>query len=257
RTSRPDPRRHQLQNQPAVTNSLIYTGSTVIWNKYAYNAGTLLSQHHLPHVLRQRHTMRYEGVVGPLNRWVDGVRASTNESVPYFDPRAATQGAEVLILLQDPSGEAQFGSGFISRDNNDPTAHNSTLAAEAGHLAYSKSLHWNVVPWWVENPAFPSRTQAAEARRAAPLLAELLNLLESRPKVVLLLGKQAQRAWSQLLSKASPEIQKLPVIPGPQPQSARLQQGRRGHRHTQQGTAGRSLCTSRSNVPRKRWAIAN
>lgn len=52
------------------------------------------------------------------------------------------QGAEVLVLLQDPSGEAQLGSGFISRDDNDPTAHNSTLAAEAGDLAYSKSIHY-------------------------------------------------------------------------------------------------------------------
>lgn len=191
--------------------------STVIWNKHAYNAGTLLSRHHLPHVLQQRQETRYEGVVGPLNKWVDEVRVSTNESVPYFDPRAATQGADVLVLLQDPSGEAQLGSGFISRDNNDPTAHNSTLAAEAGGLPYSRSLHWNVVPWWVANPAFAPRTLAAEARRAAPLLAELMGLLESHPKVVLLLGKQAQAAWSQLLLRASPELKGLPVIAAPHP----------------------------------------
>lgn len=191
--------------------------STVIWNKHAYNAGTLLSQHHLPHVLQQRQATRYEGVVGPLNKWVDEVRVATRESVPYFDPRAATQGADVLVLLQDPSGEAQLGSGFISRDNNDPTAHNTTLAAEAGGLPYSRSLHWNVVPWWVANPAFPQRTLAAEARRAASLLAELMELLESRPKVVLLLGKQAQAAWSQLLLTASPELKSLLVITAPHP----------------------------------------
>jgi uracil-DNA glycosylase len=191
--------------------------SRVIWNKHAYNAGTLLSRHHLPHVIQQRQERRYEGVVGPLNRWVDEVRVSTNESVPYFDPRSATQGADVLVLLQDPSGEAQLGSGFISRDNNDPTAHNSTLAAEAGGLPYSRSLHWNVVPWWVANPVFAPRTLAAEARRAAPLLAELMDLLESRPKVVLLLGKQAQAAWSQLLLKASPELKSLHVIAAPHP----------------------------------------
>lgn len=121
--------------------------SKVIWNKHAYKAGTLLSRPHLPHVLQQRQDIKYEGVVGPLNKWVDQVRVSTKESVPYFDPRAATQGADVLVLLQDPSGEAQHGSGFISRDNNDPTAHNTTLAAEAGGLPYSRSLHWNVVPW--------------------------------------------------------------------------------------------------------------
>ncbi|WP_350005793.1 uracil-DNA glycosylase [Pseudarthrobacter sp. WHRI 8279] len=191
--------------------------STVIWNKHAYNAGTLLSRHHLPHVLQHRQETRYEGVVGPLNRWVDHIRVSTQESVPYFDPRAAAEGADVLVLLQDPSGEAQLGSGFISRDNNDPTAHNSTLAAEAGGLPYSRSLHWNVVPWWVANPSFAPRSLAAEARRAAPLLAELMDLLETRPKVVLLLGKQAQEAWSQLLLGASPELKGLPIIEAPHP----------------------------------------
>lgn len=123
--------------------------SRVIWNKHAYNAGTLLSPHHFPQVLHHRQEIRYEGVVGPLNKWVDEIRVSTKENVPYFDPRAATQGTDVLVLLQDPSGEAQLGSGFISRDNNDPTAHSTTLAAEAGGLSYSRSLHWNVVPWWV------------------------------------------------------------------------------------------------------------
>ncbi|MFM9432226.1 uracil-DNA glycosylase [Arthrobacter sp. MP_2.3] len=161
--------------------------------------------------------MKYEGVVGPLNRWVDALRASTGESVPYFDPRAATQGVHVLVLLQDPSGEAQLGSGFISRDNNDPTAHNSTLAAEAGGLPYSRSLHWNVVPWWVANPAFPPRSLTGEARRAAPLLAELMDLLGSPPKVVLLLGKQAQKAWSSMLLDAPPELRALPTVKAPHP----------------------------------------
>lgn len=191
--------------------------STTIWNKHAYNAGTLLSRHHFPHVLRHRQENRYEGVVGPLNKWVDEVRVSTKESVPYFDPRAATEGADVLVLLQDPSGEAQVGSGFISRDNNDPTAHNTTLAAEAAGLSYARSLHWNVVPWWVANPDFAPRPLAAEARRAAPLLAELMDLLESPPKTVLLLGKQAQAAWSQLLLNASSELKRLPVIEAPHP----------------------------------------
>lgn len=191
--------------------------STIIWNKHAYDARTLLSPHHLPQVLRHRREIRYEGVVGPLNKWVDEVRASTKESVPYFDPRAATEGVDVLVLLQDPSGEAQLGSGFISRDNNDPTAHNTTLAAAASGLSYVRSLHWNVVPWWVANPEFAPRSLAAEARRAAPLLAELMDLLESPPKTVLLLGKQAQTAWSQLLLNASSELKRLPVIGAPHP----------------------------------------
>nr|WP_247040382.1 uracil-DNA glycosylase family protein [Arthrobacter rhizosphaerae] len=44
-----------------------------------------------------------------------------------------------------------------------------------------------------------------------------MELLESRPKVVLLLGKQAQAAWSQLLLRASPELKSLLVITAPHP----------------------------------------
>ena len=191
--------------------------SRIIWNKHAYSAGTILSQHHLPHVLEQRQAMRYEGFVGSLNQWVDELRATTGESVPYFDPRAATEGVSVLVLLQDPSGEAQLGSGFISRDNNDPTAYHTALAAEAGGLPYSRSLHWNVVPWWVANPAFTPRSLTAEARRAAPLLAEFMDLLGTPPKVVLLLGKQAQNAWSSLLLTAPPELHLLHTLVAPHP----------------------------------------
>lgn len=39
-------------------------------------------------------------------------------------------------------------------------------------------------------PDLGPRTLTAEARRAAPLLAELMDLLESRPKVVLLPGSR-------------------------------------------------------------------
>ncbi|WP_372489766.1 uracil-DNA glycosylase family protein [Arthrobacter rhizosphaerae] len=56
-------------------------------------------------------------------------------------------------------------------------------------------------------------------RHAGPLPCwqSLMELLESRPKVVLLLGKQAQAAWSQLLLRASPELKSLLVITAPHP----------------------------------------
>jgi uracil DNA glycosylase len=44
-----------------------------------------------------------------------------------------------------------------------------------------------------------------------------MDFLETRPKVVLLLGKQAQEAWSQLLLGASPELKGLPIIAAPHP----------------------------------------
>lgn len=126
-----------------------------VWNTLADRRGELLSRDLAPDIHAERWARRYDGTIGELNRWVDHVRDTTYENIPYFDPAAATEGARVLVLLQDPSGEAEDGSGFISKHNNDPTAHNTYLATDRARLDYAISLHWNVVPWWVANPAKP------------------------------------------------------------------------------------------------------
>lgn len=138
---------------------------------------------------------RYEGHAGRLNRWVDDVRANTGESIPYLDPNAATDGVRILMLFQDPSGPADGESGFISRDNNDRTAHNYCEATAQSAVPYESTLNWNVVPWWsTKNPAFPDRTVTKEAPRAAPYLAEFIQLLDAPPRVIVLSGNKAQTA---------------------------------------------------------------
>jgi len=129
---------------------------STLWNKLAHSRNELLSTEHSPRVLEARRAQTHQGKIGQLNRWVDELRITTNEQIPYFDPAAARDGARVLILFQDPSQEAEAGSGFISRHNNDPTARNAYLAADKAGLTYDYSLHWNVVPWWVNNPQSPS-----------------------------------------------------------------------------------------------------
>lgn len=176
-----------------------------LWNKRAFERSELLSPEHAPDVLAARRAKIYDGQIGRLNRWVDTVRASTGEDVPYFDPASAGRGPRVLLLLQDPSGEASAGSGIISRHNNDPTAANLNLAAEAAGLSYENSLHWNVIPWWVGNPAKEARTLRAEATRARPYLSQLLHLLSTPPSAVVLVGGQAQAAWQALTVTELPD----------------------------------------------------
>lgn len=101
-----------------------------LWNKRAYQNGTLLSREYLPHVLAARKAVPYDGHVGERNGRVEQTR---------IDPRAASYGVDVLVLLQRPSGEASDGSGFIRRDNYDPTASNSTIVAEDTGLLSSRS----------------------------------------------------------------------------------------------------------------------
>src|SRR3954470_17932431 len=105
-----------------------------VWNALAHQRGELLSRDLAPDVHAERWARPYDGMIGELNRWVDHVRGTTYENLPYFDPASAGQGARVLVLLQDPSGEAEEGSGFVSKHNNDPTAHNTYIASERAKL---------------------------------------------------------------------------------------------------------------------------
>lgn len=195
-----------------------------IRNRLAYERGELLDDEHCPGVLAERRARRYAGAVGPLNRWVDGLRPTTRERVPYFDPAAAGDGAHVLVLLQDPSARAATGSGFVSRHNNDPTAHNAYRAAERAGLSYDVSLFWNVVPWWVADPArrAPGRTLASEAVRARPHLARLFGLLDPAPRTIVVAGRHAARAWAHLVRDGLPEpVRDATVLhcPHPSPQA--------------------------------------
>lgn len=188
-----------------------------IENRIAYGRGELLSLRFAPENVAERLERRYDGVVGGINRWVDDVRGRTGEKVPYADPEAGANGIGALMLFQDPSEAAESGSGFISRHNNDPTARNAYEAHELAGIEYSRILHWNVVPWWAsKNPAFPGRTAQNETPRAAPFLAELLELID--PAVVVVSGGAAQRAWKTAASRGLPaHCANLPVLTCPHP----------------------------------------
>jgi hypothetical protein len=189
-----------------------------VWNELAEKRGELLSRDLAPDVHAQRWARRYDGMVGELNRWVDHVRDTTYENLPYLDPASAGRGARVLVLLQDPSGDAEEGSGFVSKHNNHPTAHNTYIATERAKLGYDISLHWNVVPWWVANPAKPVRSLEKEAVRAQPYLAALLARLDPPPTEVVLLGRPAARAWTRLTRVGLPDgLRGVTVARAPHP----------------------------------------
>ncbi|MTE17026.1 uracil-DNA glycosylase family protein [Nocardia aurantiaca] len=165
-------------------------------NHMAYERGELLSRRVTPRNVEARLAGRYDGPIGELNRWVDEVRATTGESIPYFDPCAASREAKVLMLLQDPSSAADGESGFISLHNNDQTAHNIYKLCEETSLSYAEYVPWNVVPWWVANPAKGRRNFKTEASRARPYLEAVVDLLPGDLAAVIVMGKsQTWPAW--------------------------------------------------------------
>ena len=177
-------------------------GAGTVWNPKAHDRGELLSAELAPAVVARRWAARYEGQAGAVNRWVDHVRATTYENVPYADPASATAGARVLLLLAEPGRDAEDGPGFVSLHDNDPTATNLYRAAERARLDLAITLLWHVVPWWVANPARPPRDVLREAAtRAGPYLEQCVDLLDPAPSEVVLLGRPAQKAWDRLVRR--------------------------------------------------------
>lgn len=129
--------------------------------------------------------------------------------VPWFDPAESGVESRVLVILEAPgpmtnADNSRPGSGFISVDNDDPTAENTWRArAEAG--LNSGVLHWNIVPWYLGTAA--RKPNAVELADGA---AELLELMRVLPNLdtVLLAGEYAKKGWSRHLARSlrRPEV---------------------------------------------------
>ena len=205
-----------------------------IWNRPAYEAGLLLDEHEVPGSVQARRRRLDEPHVAGLTTFVREVGRREGEQVPDVDPESGGSGATVLVLLQDPSRAAAYGSRFISIHNNDATARNSYLAYRATGLDYARALHWNVVPWWVKDPnrhdAVVPRTLEKQARRSRPYLREFVSLLPDL-RVVLLLGEHAQAAFHAADLDLGVEVLSAPH-PSPLAWNKSASDGRKNREHT-------------------------
>jgi hypothetical protein len=172
--------------------------SVLVHNRIAAEAGTLLDEHLAPGSIADRRSQLEQPHIRELESWARDLGSRADESIPSFDPRSGGVRASVLVLREEPRCLAGQGSGFVSIDNNDFAAQHTSIAHGSGGLDYADAVHWNIVPWWVRNPdaaaAGGRRTLLVQTRRAREDFLELLDLL-TEVRVVLLLGKQAQRAW--------------------------------------------------------------
>ncbi len=110
-------------------------------------------------------------------------------AVPDFDPLDGGGGARLLLVLEKPGPGAVLpgGSGFVSRDNPDPTAR--TCRAALDGIPRAGVVIWNAVPWW-------NGTMAVRAGERRDGLAELPALLALLPGLcaAILAGRAAQSA---------------------------------------------------------------
>lgn len=165
----------------------------------------LLDDKHNPGEIARRRGLIDSPPVDRLNDYVRRIRAGHGDdpTVPWFDPLGGGERAKVLLLLQDPSEVAATGSGFISPDNNDRTAHNTTVACQNANLTAEDRVHWNIYPWWVNDKGQDSsratETRYETMRRATPFVHELIEQLLPNLKVVVLMGNDAAEGWQRYL----------------------------------------------------------
>ena len=137
----------------------------------------------------------------PLNEYVAGLRKKRpGVEVPDFDPLDGGVDATILFLFEKPGPmtsttgtRTRTGSGFISRDNDDPTAKNTLMFMREAEIPRKSTVTWNVVPWWDGT----TKVTAADLREGAEETKRLTKLLP-KLRVVVFVGKKALRARPHL-----------------------------------------------------------
>ena len=155
--------------------------------------------------------MLYLPHIAPLTNYVEELRQARAGDVPYFDPLDGGVAAKLLFLFEKPgpmTSARRGGSGFISRDNDDPTAEATfRFMAQAG-IRRDITVIWNVVPWWNETRKVTGR----ELREGIRCVRELITLLPSLVGVVMV-GNNAARAGDHLAEAGLPLFQSFHPSP--------------------------------------------
>jgi len=159
-----------------------------------------------PEVRKDRLEMLQRPHVAPLTSFVHEIRTERSsqadagdfrpEHVPYFDPMDGGVLATALFLAEAPGPKA-VTSGFVSRNNPDQTAKNTFLMQREAGIDRTKTVRWNIVPWYIGDG---QRIRAATARDlldGGPYLTRLLRLLP-QVKIIILLGRKSQAGWDAI-----------------------------------------------------------
>lgn len=141
----------------------------------------------------------------------DKLRSYGCGEVPSFDPMNGGISSQLLFLFEKPgpmtsSEGTQLGSGFISPDNDDPTAEATFNFIASSGIPREMAVFWNIIPWW-------NGTRDVKPEELDKGLSELCNLVAilEKLRVVVLVGRKAQRAEDFLLEK------EIPFLKSPHP----------------------------------------
>jgi hypothetical protein len=146
-------------------------------------------------VQERRRAMLHEPHVAPLTIYAAKLREQGSGEVPEFDPLDGGIHAHVLFLFEKPGPmtSSKGGSGFISRNNDDPSAEATFNFMQRAGIARKLTVTWNVIPWWNET----RKVTGLELREGIACIHELITLLPLL-RAVVLVGNKAARANAYL-----------------------------------------------------------
>jgi hypothetical protein len=149
-----------------------------------------------PDVRQRRRAMLDLPHIKDLTAYVARLRTSGLGEVPDFDPFDGGVEARVLFLFEKPGPMTapagrlrRLGSGFISRNNDDPTAQHTLAFMQQADIPRKLTVIWNVVPWWNST----REVSEQELRRGTDCVKELVSWLP-RLCAVVMVGEKAARA---------------------------------------------------------------
>ncbi|MBA3278119.1 MAG: uracil-DNA glycosylase [Geodermatophilaceae bacterium] len=128
-------------------------------------------------------------------------------------------------MLESPAGPAALGSGMLSADNDDETAKNVWHAYASSGMLRTYGLHWNAVPWYVGDGKKNAGITKAQVERGRHYLVDLLALASSI-RVVVALGRPAQRSVAGVVAQLTQHGISLIEAPHPSPIPAASTRGK-------------------------------
>jgi uracil-DNA glycosylase len=144
--------------------------------------------------------------IAALTEFVRQLRSSSPSGyrIPYFDPCDGGVKARALFLLEAPGARA-VETGFVSRNNPDPTAKNMCDLLSTASLLRGRTVIWNVIPWYVGSGSKISPARASDIDEATRYLERLLRLLPAL-QVAVLVGLKARSVASRLQALTHAEV---------------------------------------------------
>jgi Uracil DNA glycosylase superfamily len=161
-------------------------------NKTVVNSDCGLRSMHDAAVRQRRRAMLTQPHIAPLAAYAAKLRRRGAGEVPEFDPLDGGVNAQVLFLFEKPGPMTAdgTGSGFISRNNDDPTAKATFEFMEQAGIPRGLTITWNVIPWWNGT----RKVTGQELREGVACVRELTTRLPKLRAVVLVGGKAAKAA---------------------------------------------------------------